>query len=63
MSAPNHAQVDTAHRDPVRDEARAIAVRALTSHSGVIRSMSAQQRREVVAMDAGPAREVGLPRR
>ena len=63
MTARQPAPAETAQRDPVRDEARAAAVRALASHQGIIRSLSAQSLREVVTMDAGPTREIGQPRR
>jgi hypothetical protein len=62
MTARQTAQVEVPHRDPVRDEARAMAVQALASHQGIINSLSAQRRHEIVGMDAGPAREVGMLR-
>jgi hypothetical protein len=62
MTARQPVPAETTRRDPIRDEARAAAVRALASHQGIIRSLSAQSRREIVGMDAGPTREVGLPR-
>jgi hypothetical protein len=63
MTARQRAQVEAEHRDPVRDEARAIAVAALANHQGIIRSLTVERRREIVAMDAGPTREVGQRRR
>lgn len=60
MSARQTARAEAPRRDPVRDQARAEAVRALANHQGIIRSMSADQRRAVTAMDPGPSREVGL---
>jgi hypothetical protein len=56
------APAETTLRDPVRDAARAAAVRALASHQGIIQSLSVHSRREIVGMDAGPTREVGAPR-
>ena len=62
MTARQTARVEAPRRDPVRDDARAGAVRALASHQGIIRSLSAEQRHKIAGMDAGPAREVGQPR-
>jgi hypothetical protein len=62
MTARQPVSAETTPRDPARDAARAAAVQALANHQGIIRSLSAQQRREVVGMDAGPTREVGQPR-
>jgi hypothetical protein len=59
MIAPQAARLEAAHRDPVRDDARAAAVRALANHQGIIRSLPAEQRRQIVGMDPGPSREVG----
>lgn len=59
MTAPQRAQVEAERRDPVRDEARAIAIAALANHQGIIRSLTVERRREIVAMDPGPTREVG----
>jgi hypothetical protein len=61
MTVCQPAPVEVPPRDLARDEARAAAIRALTSHQGIIRSLSDQSRREIVGMDAGPAREVGRP--
>jgi hypothetical protein len=61
MTARQPAPAETPHRDPVRDEARATALRALANHQGIIRSLPAQRLQEVVGMDAGPTREVGRP--
>lgn len=60
MTARFAAQVEAPRQDdPVRNEARAQAVQALANHQGIIGSLSASQRHEVVAMDPGPSREVG----
>lgn len=63
MTAREPAPAETPHRDPVRDEARAAALRALANHRGIIRSLPAERLQEVVGMDAGPTREIGRPRR
>lgn len=63
MIARQTARVEAPRRNSVRDDARAAAVRALARHQGIIRSLSAERRREIAGMDAGPAHEVGLPRR
>ena len=62
MTARQPVSAETTPRDPARDAARAAAVRALANHQGIIRSLSAEQRREVVGMDVGPTREVGRAR-
>jgi hypothetical protein len=62
MTARQAAQVEAPRPDPVRDDARAVAVQALASHRGIIRSLSAEQRRAIADMDAGPALEVGSAR-
>lgn len=59
MTARNAARVEASRRDPVRDQARGAAVRALANHQGVIRSLSAERRREIANMEAGPTLEVG----
>jgi hypothetical protein len=61
MTARQLAPVAAPRRDPVRDEARAASVQSLASHQGIIRSLSAERRREIVSMDPGPAVEVGRP--
>jgi len=64
MTVRQQAQGQTQHRDPVRDDARAAAVETLASHQGIIRSLSVEQRRLIVALDPGPSHEVGRdPRR
>jgi hypothetical protein len=62
MTVRQRAQVEAESRDPVRDEARAMAIAALANHRGIIRSLTVERRREFVAMDAGPSREVGQRR-
>lgn len=63
MTVRQRAQVEAEQRDPIRDEARAIAVAALANHRGIIRSLTVERRRQIVATDIGPAREVGQRRR
>ena len=62
MTTCRVARVNAVDRDPVCDQAQAIAMEALVNHQGIIRALTPENRRAVVSMDPGPAHEVGMPR-